>query len=172
MSNVAPIIYDSKTIARFWAKVDKNGPVPAHMPHLGQCWAWTGALTPYGSFTAHKQVRAHRFSWELHCCSIPAGIHVLHHCDNPKCVNPSHLFLGTHTDNMQDMIAKGRFVSHQSARPHGEKHALAKLTDADVVRIREMNLNGESQARLGSLFNVNSSTIGHVVRRETWKHVL
>lgn len=77
------------------------------------CWEWTGGLFkhfPYGKFNAGNQrtVYAHRFSYELHKGEIPEGMQVLHECDNPRCVRPDHLFLGTQLDNMRDMIAKGR----------------------------------------------------------------
>ena len=88
---------------RFWAKVDKSG----------DCWLWTGAIfagNGYGQFSPahHVNVAAHRFSWELHNGPIPDGLLVCHHCDTPLCVRLDHLFLGTASDNMQDMIRKGR----------------------------------------------------------------
>lgn len=94
---------------RFWSKVNKNGPVH---PVLGTaCWLWTAALTSgYGTFapTREKMVYAHRYSWALANGSIPDGQEVLHRCDVKPCVNDAHLFLGTQTDNMADMDAKGR----------------------------------------------------------------
>jgi hypothetical protein len=111
----------------FWAKVDKNGGVPAHLPDLRECWLWTASLFVggYGRFGAQ---RAHRVSWELHHGEVPEGLFVLHRCDNPRCVNPGHLFLGTQTDNMRDMWAKRR-----GRRPRGADVAVAKL-DAEKVR--------------------------------------
>ncbi len=97
-------------IIRFWKMVDKDTPVH---PILGtSCWLWTGCKLPYahGQFNVgnHKIVLAHRFSWELHYGSIPEGLYVCHHCDNPSCVRPDHLFIGTQKDNVQDCIQKGR----------------------------------------------------------------
>ena len=96
--------------ARFWEKVDKKGPT--------ECWVWTGAgvsrLPRRNYGLAHKpgtnrgKVRAHRVSWEMHNGPIPDGLNVLHTCDNPPCVNPAHLFVGTQRDNVRDMYAKGR----------------------------------------------------------------
>ena len=96
---------------RFWGKVEKNGPVPEHRPGLGRCWIWLGARieNDYGVVRVNgKNNGAHRISWELTNGPIPEGLWALHHCDNPPCVNPSHLFLGTNTDNQRDCVSKGR----------------------------------------------------------------
>lgn len=98
--------------ARYWAKVAKDG--PTLVPELGRCWRWTASTTSFGygqlnpGWRNAAPVRAHRVSWEIHNGPIPAGLDVLHRCDNPPCSNPDHLFLGTALDNMRDMIAKGR----------------------------------------------------------------
>jgi hypothetical protein len=97
---------------RFWGKIDKNGPVPEHRPELGPCWAWTGHKDDngYGQFyLCGGFAKAYRFSWELHNGPIPDGLWVLHKCDRPCCCNPAHLFLGTRQDNVDDMVAKGRW---------------------------------------------------------------
>lgn len=98
---------------RFWAKVDQNG----------DCWEWMASRLPrgYGLFTPHgrgSRSYAHRTSWEIHFGPIPAGLWVLHHCDNPSCVRPSHLFLGTRADNMNDAANKSRLVFHNSLKTH------------------------------------------------------
>jgi len=98
---------------RFWAKVDMNGAIPEHLPELGGCWLWTAARhrNGYGQTVRvdGSTVLAHRLSYELHhTVRLTRAECVLHRCDNRVCVRPDHLFLGTHADNVRDMIAKGR----------------------------------------------------------------
>ncbi len=146
---------------RFWAKVDKTG----------DCWVWTGALhwDGYGAFSvggAARSARAHRCSWEMENGPIEPGKCVLHRCDNRKCVNPAHLFLGSRKDNTQDMRSKGR-----TAR--GERHGNAKLTAADVLLIREAHetLPEATIDGIARGWGVSSSHVYAIVRREKWAHV-
>ena len=111
----------------FWNKVDK----------AGDCWLWQASKTHngYGQFFAGLECRAHRVSWVLHNGPIPEGMLVLHTCDVRHCVNPSHLFLGNGRDNTRDMIKKGRMCV-------GSRHKRAKLTEKDVIHIREARERG------------------------------
>jgi hypothetical protein len=97
---------------RFWKYVDKDGPVPEHVPYLGQCWLWTAGRDKggYGKFTVDGgYIRAHRFSYEMVHGPVPDDKpQVLHRCDNPSCVRPSHLWAGTNEDNTADKENKGR----------------------------------------------------------------
>lgn len=108
-------------------------------------------------------IRAHRLSWIIHNGPIPTGLHVLHDCpdgDNPSCVNPSHLWLGTHQDNMDDRAKKLR--GHRN-----------KLLPDQVKRIRELHTNkGLSQKKLGNLFGLDQTTVWAIINRHTWKHVV
>jgi len=141
---------------RFWSRVEKTD----------SCWLWTGrvksAKKPYGGFDIEgRKVRAHRFSYELHFGPIPDGLCVCHTCDNPRCVNPDHLWLGTHQDNLADMVAKGR-------QARGSGNGKAKLTEADVLAIRASSLG---QRKLGRIYGVTPQAISHIVHRKRWKHV-
>ena len=136
----------------------------------GSCWEWTGAKSGsgYGYFRVdgHMQ-RAHRFAYQLFIGLIPPGLFVLHHCDRPSCVNPRHLFTGTHTDNVRDSKRKGRLADQK-----GMNGPRAKLTNKQVIRIRRLFWGpGVSQAQLGRMFSVGHTAIWHIVRRRTWKHI-
>ena len=111
-------MYDQKIINRFNSKVDTAGPTQSHMTTA--CHQWTAyTLNGYGRFrVGAKMIRSHRVSYEIHRGPIPDGLHVLHECDNPTCVNPDHLWLGTNQDNIDDKMAKGRHVSANGEKTH------------------------------------------------------
>jgi hypothetical protein len=147
---------------RFWSKVDKKGPL--------DCWEWTAGLRRhgYGQFnvdTGRRSRPAHRIAWELHYGPIHEGLHVLHRCDNPPCCNPAHLFLGTHIDNVADMMAKKR-----NWTPRGDKSGMAKLSQDDIAYLFERTRAGDAQARLAEHFGVSSSTISRILSGKRWAH--
>ena len=124
------------------------------------CHEWMGQINRYGKFRYKGGQLAHRFSWELNYGPIPEGLHVLHRCDNPSCVRPDHLFLGTHNDNMKDKVLKGR-----ASRFVGEAHPGAKLTWEAVEYIR----SDQRVARiLAEEMGVSKTTIRDIRRGEIW----
>lgn len=153
-------------VASFWEKVNKDGSIPPHMPHLGKCWEWTGSCLAsfgYGSFYVNSiQIRAHRYSWQLAYGEIPNNLWVLHKCDNPKCVNPFHLFLGTTQDNTEDKVSKNR-----SAR--GEKSGMHKISNQDAELIRNRYAYEKiTQLELGKEFGLHQSEISRIIHRKAF----
>jgi len=139
---------------RFWGRVDKR--------QDEGCWLWTSHCNK-GGYGKLGSKLAHRIAWELTYGPIHTGLDVCHHCDNPKCVNPSHLFMGTARDNIRDCISKGRFADHK-----GEANPRAKLTEALALEIRETNL---PQRKLASLFQVSKGTIYYIQKGMTWQGI-
>ncbi len=164
--------YTSETlqdkINRFWSKVNKDGSIPAHMPHLGKCWEWMPHCTQYGYGQTRwfgEQMLSHRISWELTYGVIQDGLFVLHKCDNRRCVNPEHLFLGIHQDNIDDKMRKER-------QAKGETHYKVKLTKEQVIEIRKRYAAGNISHRdLATEYHVWKSTISVILNRKTWKHI-
>lgn len=152
-------VFDPTILAHFWARVDKREP--------NECWEWQAGIDKdgYGKLSVNrKDWKAHRFSWMTSYGNVPNGLHVCHTCDNRRCVNPAHLFLGTNADNMKDKIEKG----HQT---RGSEYVRSKLTEADIPKIIELYNKGKSQCALGKIFGVQQTTISLVLRRERWTHV-
>lgn len=150
---------------KFWQNVDKRGP--------DECWIWTGYKSEhgYGKLTSgrrkdgdFKLIRAHRFSYTLKHGPIPKGVEICHKCDNPSCVNPNHLFAGSHQDNASDMVAKGR-------QAIGNRLPWAKLTPSDIPRIRQLHSEGISRRKIAKQYGVSYATILDVIEGRTWKHV-
>ena len=147
---------------RFWSKVNKSAP--------GGCWEWTAYTSRgYGRFWLNGVHNpAHRISWEMANGPIPpgSGYHgtcVLHKCDNRKCVNPDHLFLGTQKDNVQDMVMKGR-----KAQPFGELNGQCTITDMQVLVIRAYGAWMTHQS-LADTFGVGRSTISNIINHKRRK---
>ena len=132
------------------------------------CWLWLGWINIWGYgilWRKGKRVWLHRLAWERTKGPIPVGMKVLHHCDNPACVNPSHLFLGTDADNMHDKIKKNR-------QARGEGIGNAKLTVVKVREIKEAIARGLSQRTLARLYKVNHTTISDIGLNRTWREVV
>lgn len=146
--------------ARFWAKVRIT---PG-------CWLWLAAnASGYGVFGLHgKTPLAHRVSWEMHNGPIKDGLWVLHRCDNPACVNPEHLWLGTHADNMQDMARKGR---GRDFAPSGVDAYHAKLEAHQVREIRRLRAAGVLQREVARRFGVHRCTVQDITQGRTYVDV-
>lgn len=130
------------------------------------CWVWIikNPIQRYGWWKAFGEIKAHRASWVMHNGPVPDGMQVLHKCDNPRCVNPQHLFIGTQIDNMKDMSLKKRGRVSVGAR-----NTNAKLNEAQVRLVRVSSIPNK---QLAELLGVNANTIGCIKRRELWPHLL
>lgn len=139
-------------------------------PNSG-CWLWTGTTngkTGYGlmSTGVKGQFYAHRVSYEFYCGPIPAGVQILHKCDNSCCINPDHLYPGTVQDNMRDVRARRRGKGKHDHQ--GEKHPCVVLTEDDVLAIRASKDTG---IRLAAQYGVCKATISHIKTRRNWSHI-
>lgn len=135
-----------------------------------ECWIWLGARCSdgYGSLALRgKSISAHRFIYIVVFGSIPDGAHVLHKCDNPSCVNPFHLFIGSHKENMIDRDSKGRCKDNR-----GMKNGRSKLSNDDIEMIRFLSTGkfGEKEM-LARQFGVSGVLIGKIIRKELWAHL-
>lgn len=152
------------TIERFKSKFEKD--------EITGCWNWTaGKAYGYGRFRFAGWMQfAHRVAYQLYIGEIPDGLYCLHHCDNPSCVNPGHLFLGTQSDNMRDRDNKGR-GGGGGAAPYGERNGKAILTEDKVRTIRTMWSTGTRQSSLAREFGVAQSTISGIIHFRNWKNI-
>ena len=146
-----------RTLWRFLEKVDVKS--------NDKCWEWLGYKTweGYGRLRNlnREKILVHRFSWLIHFGKIPEGMLICHHCDNPPCVNPEHLFMGTHQDNAIDRERKNRRKA-----PKGEESSLSKLKNKDVIEIREKFRNGKRNCDLAREYKVHPSTISLIVLKK------
>lgn len=161
--SLAAVVLTEGFQRRFWRKVRKTA----------DCWIWTGKPNHSGygriGWSRPNVHLAHRVSWIMAYGPIPDELRVLHRCDNPPCVRPDHLFLGTQQDNMRDAAEKGRM----KPPPHGlgEDAPNAKLTERDVLQIRKRVAAGEFQKRIAKEYGVNPSNVSAIKRRLTWRHL-
>ena len=159
------ITYTQKDVKRFWSKVK----LPK-MIGTDECWEWQAGCTKdgYGQFYVDaKNVKANQFSYTITIGKVPKGLCVCHSCDNRKCVNPSHLWVGTILENNQDMAKKGRASSQK-----GADHPMHKLNEDDIMKIRSLYRGGNyTQAQIAGLFNVSNKEISLIVLYKRWGHL-
>ena len=142
---------------RFWSKIDVSTP--------DACWEWKAGKSPmgYGRYRLpERAVFAHRYAYELVHGPIPDGLFACHRCDNPGCVNPAHIFLGTHDDNMRDMVSKGRHTA-------GDKNASRKVSAIEVTQIRARRDAGETLKAIGDSYGITRQAVHLIVTRQTWR---
>lgn len=147
--------------ARFYNYVEKTD----------GCWIWRGPQRERGYgclYVEGKNIQAHRVSWMVHRGLIPSGLYVCHRCDNPSCVNPEHLFIGTCADNVRDCHSKGRAARGNGFKA-GERHHNAKLTREKAGEIRRRRLAGEVRHTIARDFGVSLTTVTQIASSQRWK---
>lgn len=153
-----------KDINRFWSKVNRT-------TNDESCWEWIAGKRRrgYGRFTItvdtnkDKGFVSTRVAYFIHTGVDPNEKCVLHTCDNPSCVNPNHLFLGTNKDNTEDMMSKGRGI-----QPLGSKCGRSKIKEEDVLKIRELVADGKKQNHVASLYGIDQSAVSNIIRGRNW----
>lgn len=171
---------------RVWDHVNKDGPTPPHVADLGPCWEWAGDRVRHGYGVIRNgskgagRTLAHRVTYAVTFGPIPEGLHVLHKCDNPPCVRPDHLFVGTHADNMADARQKKRFAAGDRSPSRlfperlrrGSRGYWAKLTEEQVAEIKAMYRPYRvSQHTIAKMYGVTRGTIAQIIQGKAWRHV-
>jgi hypothetical protein len=153
--------------ARFWPKVDRRGP--------DECWPWLGAKLPRDGrgrfYLGGKWITAPRASWIIHNGPLADGMLACHTCDNPRCVNPAHLYAGTYSDNLVDAYIRGQNPRDSHAL-HGSRHPMAKTNEAIVLEVRRIYAEGgKTLAQIGAPFGLRVMNVFEIIHRITWKHI-
>lgn len=152
----------------FWDKVKQEGP--------DDCWPWLASTNKdgYGQFwIGYTFVPAHRYAYVFkYQQRLSEGILICHHCDNPACCNPNHLFEGTVKDNVSDKMRKGRHGDPTPINPaKGSSHGMATLQESDVLKIRYIASNGTPQIEIARTFGVSAAQISAIIKRKYWRHI-
>ena len=173
-----PVNATPKELHRFFSKVDKSS-------SPNGCWLWTACTDEngYGKFTFRRRVvKASRLAWSIQIGPIPEGLHLLHNCpggDNPACINPAHLRIGTAADNSADAVAKGqtpagerhKSKTHPETVLRGVDHPLAKLDESMVREIRNRIALGEVQTSIAAAYGISRTAVSAIATRRTWPQV-
>jgi hypothetical protein len=179
--------------SRFLTKINKNGTI--RRQELGCCWEWVAGLNRdrYGVYLVEgKRTLAHRYSYTYHKGEIPAGLMVRHMCDEPSCVNPDHLLVGTALENARDKVERNRFSNrywarehpekkswgdlngartHPERRPRGNTHGQSKLTEDDIKEIIILRGFDFTQVELAKMYGVRDPAISRILNGERWAHI-
>lgn len=170
----APLLISEMTKEQKFERLIKS--FEKHVIRQDGCWGWKGSTAKggYGVMSCRKGIgpdRAHRASWIIHRGNIPEGMHVCHRCDNPTCTNPDHLWIGTHKQNNNDKIAKGRANYKNPPVKKGSDNSSAKLNENQVKSIKLLIKEGKSCYSLGKEFNVAKITILRIKNGLNWSHI-
>jgi len=163
MIRLATLKWSKNAIDRFLAKAETS--------EENNCWFWCGSKdrNGYGQFKIQrKQIKAHRIAFFLYFKKDPYNGLVCHHCDNPSCINPTHLFEGTARDNMRDMVTKGRC---KPPKLKGEKVGSARLTSQNVQLLRKLYTDGVPRKKIAQKFGISIGHVCNIAQRKKWKHV-